>query len=85
MHSYSLFSVIKERQLYSQKNFRGTPENCEKRETLAQRIFPSLRYCGNLKSAKVIFKFNRLRTAHSKKQETILVLETYQPPMHSIT
>ena len=42
-------------------------------------------YCGNLKSAKVIFKFNRLRTAHSKKQETILVLETYRLPMHSIT
>ena len=41
---YSLFGIIKERHLYSQKNFRGTPENREKRERLAQRIFPRLRY-----------------------------------------
>ena len=42
-HKYSLFSVIKERRLYSRKNFRGTPENRGKRESLAQRIFPCLR------------------------------------------
>ena len=41
-HKYSLFSIIKERYLYSWKNFRGIPET-EKRESLAQRIFPHLR------------------------------------------
>ena len=40
----SLFSIIKERCLYSQKIFRGTPENCEKCENLAQGIFPDLQY-----------------------------------------
>ena len=44
MHKYSLFSIIKERHLYSQKNFHGTPENREKRESLAQRMFYCLRY-----------------------------------------
>ena len=39
-HKYSLFSIIKERHLYSWKNFRGTPENCEKHESLAKQIFP---------------------------------------------
>ena len=29
-HKYSLFSIIKERHLYSRKNFCGTPENREK-------------------------------------------------------
>ena len=29
---------------YSRKNFQGTLENREKRESLAQRIFPRLRY-----------------------------------------
>ena len=43
-HKYSLFSIIKERYLYSRITFRGTPENCEKCESLAQRIFPDLRY-----------------------------------------
>ena len=43
-HKCTLFSIIKERYLYSRKNFRGTPENCEKRKSLAQRIFPRLRY-----------------------------------------
>ena len=43
-HEYSLFSIIKERHLYSRKNFRGSPENHEKRESLAQQIFPHLRY-----------------------------------------
>ena len=36
----SLFSTIKERRLYSWKNFHGT----EKHESLAQRIFSRLRY-----------------------------------------
>ena len=35
-----LFSIIKERHLCSRKNFRKTLENCEKRENLAQCIFP---------------------------------------------
>ena len=35
-HKYSLFSINKDRHLYSWKNFRGTPENREKRESLAQ-------------------------------------------------
>ena len=43
-HKCSLFSTIKEGHLYSWKNFRGTPENCEKCESLAQQIFPHLRY-----------------------------------------
>ena len=42
-HKYSLFSVNKERHLYSRKNFRGALENHEKHESLAQRIFPLLR------------------------------------------
>ena len=33
-----------EKCLYSQKNFRATPENREKRESLAQQIFPNLWY-----------------------------------------
>ena len=37
----SLFSTVKERCLNSRKNFCDTPEN---RESLAQRIFPCLRY-----------------------------------------
>ena len=47
-HKYSLFSINKERHLYSQKNVRGTPENHEKRQSLAQQIFPVygiIRYC----------------------------------------
>ena len=47
MHKYSLFSIIKERHLYSRKNFCGTPENREKRESLAQQIFPRLWYISN--------------------------------------
>ena len=43
-HKYRLFSIIKERHLYSQKNFRDTPENREKPKSLAQRIFPHLWY-----------------------------------------
>ena len=39
-----LFSMIKERHLYSRENFCGTLENHEKREYLAYRIFPRLRY-----------------------------------------
>ena len=35
-HKYSLFSMNKERHLYSQKNFHGTPENHEKCKSLAQ-------------------------------------------------
>ena len=43
-HKCSLFSTIKERCLNLRKNFRGTPENRENRESLAQQIFPHLRY-----------------------------------------
>ena len=43
-HKCSLFSTIKERCLYSQKNFLSTPENREKRESLAKQIFHHLRY-----------------------------------------
>ena len=43
-HRYSLFSTIKERCSNSWKNFCGTPENHENRESLAQRIFPHLQY-----------------------------------------
>ena len=39
-----LFSIIKERQLYSRTNSRGTLENREKHQCLAQRIFPHLWY-----------------------------------------
>ena len=39
-----LFSIIKERYLYSWENFHGTLENREKCESLAQQIFPRLRY-----------------------------------------
>ena len=35
-----LFSIIKERRLYSRISFRGTLENRGERESLAQRIFP---------------------------------------------
>ena len=42
-HKYSLFSITKERHLFSRKNFHDTPENCEKCKSLAQRIFPRLR------------------------------------------
>ena len=41
-HKYSLFSLNKERHIYSWKNFHGTLENHEKHESLAQRIFPHL-------------------------------------------
>ena len=34
-HKYSLFSIIKERRLYSWKNFHITPENHEKCKSLA--------------------------------------------------
>ena len=43
-HKCSLFYTIKERHLYSRKNFRGIPENREKHGSLAQRIFPRLQY-----------------------------------------
>ena len=43
-HKYSLFSINKVKHLYSRKNFCGTSENHEKRRSLAQRIFPRLRY-----------------------------------------
>ena len=46
-HKCSLFSTIKERCLNSQKNFRGTPENHENRKSLAQQMFPRLRYMAN--------------------------------------
>ena len=39
-----LFSINKERRLYSQNNFSGILENCEKCEWLAQRIFLCLLY-----------------------------------------
>ena len=39
-----LFSISKERRLYSWEKFRGTLENREKCECLAQQIFPRLRY-----------------------------------------
>ena len=55
-HNCSLFSKIKEKRLYSQKNFCGMPENCEKCESLAQQIFPHLRYV--LMYFKVISKAN---------------------------
>ena len=35
-----LFNITK----YSQENFRGTLKNCENRGSLAQQIFPRLRY-----------------------------------------
>ena len=41
-HKHSLFSITKERHLFSRKNFHDTPENCEKCKGLAQRIFPRL-------------------------------------------
>ena len=43
-HKLSLFSTIKERCLNSWENVRGTPENRENHKSLAQRIFPCLRY-----------------------------------------
>ena len=44
VHKYSLFSIIKQRHLYLQKNFRGSHEYREKHKRLAQRIFPRLQY-----------------------------------------
>ena len=41
-HKCLSFSTIKERRLYSWKNFCGTIENCEKCKSLAQRIFSHL-------------------------------------------
>ena len=43
-HKCQLFSTIKERHLNSRKNSHGTPENHEKHKSLAQQIFPCLRY-----------------------------------------
>ena len=43
-HECSFFSTIKERHLYSWKNFHGTSEIREKCKSLAQRIFPCLWY-----------------------------------------
>ena len=43
-HKCSLFSTIKEKRLYSRKNFCATPENHEKHKSLAQRNLPRLRY-----------------------------------------
>ena len=48
-----LFSIIKERCLYSWKNFRGTLENRKKCKNLAQRIFPHLQYI-NIKLQQII-------------------------------
>ena len=39
---YLLFSIIKERHLYSRENFHGTIENHEKCKSFAQQIFPCL-------------------------------------------
>ena len=41
---YSLCNIIKERGLYSWKNFRDALENRETCKSLAQRIFPRLPY-----------------------------------------
>ena len=41
---YFLFSIIKERHLYSWENFRSTLESHEKCKSLAQQILPRLRY-----------------------------------------
>ena len=43
-HKCSLISTIKERCLYSWKDFHSTPENREKCESLAQQIFLCLLY-----------------------------------------
>ena len=59
-----LFSIIKERCLYSKKNFRGSPENCEKCENLAQQIFPHLWYHIN---ALVFLSDLRCESVTSKK------------------
>ena len=37
-----LFSITKERHLYSRENFCGTLKNHENRKSLAQQIFPCL-------------------------------------------
>ena len=46
--NYSLFSIIKEKCLYSWKNFHCTLENCEKEEILGKQIFSRLWYILNL-------------------------------------
>ena len=54
-HKCSLFSTIKGRHLYSRKNSHGTPENREKCESLAQQIFPCLRYVEKRSNAILLF------------------------------
>ena len=39
-----LFSIIKERHLYSRENYGGTRKNRKKHECLARQTFPHLRY-----------------------------------------
>ena len=74
-HRCSLFSTIKERCLYSQKNFHDTPENHEKHESLAQRIFSHLRYTAqgesrvvNIALARGLYLSQDSHKEHSYKQ-----------------
>ena len=50
-----LFSIIKERHLYSWENFRGILENREKRECLARQIFPRLWYIPACQDQRLLY------------------------------
>ena len=59
--------------LYSRKNFRGTPENHENRESLVQQIFPRLRYIilVNPFSTELYIHMHTLYHTQSRMHETI--------------
>ena len=50
-----LFSIIKERHLYSWEIFCGILENREKRECLARQIFPHLRYIPACQDKRLLY------------------------------
>ena len=67
-HKCSLFSTIKERHLYLWKNLHSIPEKHEKCESLAQQIFPHLRY----------FKVLQLHCKHARYGFTGYILKSVQ-------
>ena len=75
VHKYSLFSIIKKRHLYLRKNFRGTPENREKRENLAQQIFPRLRYMHACMSVIIFNLFSNINEDKRKTEKQMLLFE----------
>ena len=78
-HNCSLFSTFEGRCLYSQKNFWGIPENHEKRESLAKRIFSRLWYMKTLKQSHIgietCSKLEGLRGDCLHEEKTTILLE----------